>query len=58
MQSELSSLLENRRIHKLMTEGMDVQHYVNNCTVIAGKAALINFEQPEQNDLLAVSQLW
>lgn len=56
MQSELSSLLENRRIHKLMTEGVYVQHYVNNCTVTAGKTALINVEQPEQNDLLAVSQ--
>ncbi|WP_407703884.1 hypothetical protein [Aeromonas hydrophila] len=39
-----------------MTEGVYVQHYVNNCTVAAGKTALINVEQPEQNDLLAISQ--
>lgn len=43
-------------LHKLMTEGVYVQHYVNNCTVTAGKTALINVEQPEQNDLLAISQ--
>ncbi|AHB77235.1 type I restriction endonuclease subunit R [Pandoraea pnomenusa] len=57
MQSELPSLLEeNRRIHKLMTEGVDVEYYADDGTLTAGKVALINFEQPEQNDWLAVSQ--
>lgn len=57
MQSELPSLLEeNRRIHKLMTEGVDVEYYANDGTLTAGKVALIDFERPEQNDWLAVSQ--
>lgn len=57
MQSELPSLLEeNRRIHKLMTEGVDVEYYADDDTLTAGKVALIDFEHPEQNDWLAVSQ--
>lgn len=57
MQSELPSLLEeNRRLHKLMTEGVDVEFYANDGTLTAGKVVLIDFEHPEQNDWLAVSQ--
>ena len=56
-QSELPSLLEeNRRLHKLMTEGVDVEYYADDGTLTAGKVALINFEHPERNDWLAVSQ--
>ena len=57
MQSDFPSLLEeNRRIHKLMTEGVDVEFYANDGTLTVGKVALIDFEHPEQNDWLAVSQ--
>ena len=57
MQSELPSLLEeNRRIHKLMTEGVDVEYYAIDGTLTAGKVSIIDFERPEQNDWLAVSQ--
>lgn len=57
MQSELPSLLEeNRRLHKLMTEGVDVEYYADDGTLTAGKVALIDFEHPEQNDWLVVSQ--
>ena len=57
MQSDLPSLLEeNRRIHKLVTEGVDVEYYADDGTLTAGKVALIDFERPEQNDWLAVSQ--
>lgn len=56
-QSELPSLLEeNRRIHKLLTEGVDVEYYAEDGTLTAGKVRLIDFENPEQNDWLAVSQ--
>ncbi|TQV61883.1 MAG: type I restriction endonuclease subunit R [Halothiobacillaceae bacterium] len=56
-QSELPNLLEeNRRIHKLMTEGVDVEYYANDGTLTAGKVALIDYENLEQNDWLAVSQ--
>ena len=57
MQSELPSLLEeNRRLHKLMTEGVDVEYYADDGTLTASKVTLIDFEQPEQNDWLAVGQ--
>ncbi|WP_034917148.1 type I restriction endonuclease subunit R [Erwinia sp. 9145] len=57
MQSELPSLLEeNRRIHKLMTEGVDVEYYAYDGTLMVGKVTLIDFEYPERNDWLAVSQ--
>ncbi|WP_029147666.1 type I restriction endonuclease subunit R [Methylophilus sp. 5] len=57
MQSELPSLLEeNRRIHKLLTEGVDVEYYANDGTLTAGKVTLIDFEHPEHNDWLVVSQ--
>lgn len=56
-QSELPSLLEeNRRLHKLITEGVDVEYYADDGTLTAGKVALIDFEHPELNDWLAVSQ--
>lgn len=57
MQSDLPSLLEeNRRIHKLITEGVDVEYYADDGTLTAGKVSLIDFERPEQNDWLIVSQ--
>jgi type I restriction enzyme R subunit len=57
MQQELPSLVEeNRRLHRLITEGVDVEYYADDGTLTAGKVSLINFEQPEQNDWLAVSQ--
>src|SRR5476651_1464240 len=47
MQSELPSLLEeNRRLHKLMTEGVDVEFYAGDGTLTAGKVNLIDFEHP------------
>ncbi|WAW10825.1 type I restriction endonuclease subunit R [Oxalobacter vibrioformis] len=57
MQSELPLLLEeNRRIHKLITEGVDVEYYAHDDTLMAGKVKLIDFEQPELNDWLVVNQ--
>ena len=57
MQSELPSLLEeNRRLHKLMTEGVDIEYYADDGTLTAGKVALIDFQHLELNDWLAVSQ--
>src|SRR5690606_32588828 len=56
-QSELPALLEeNRRLHKLLTEGVDAEYYADDGTLTAGKVALIDFENPENNDWLAVSQ--
>lgn len=56
-QSELPNLLEeNRRIHRLLTEGVDVEYYADDGTLTAGKVWLIDFDRPERNDWLAVSQ--
>ena len=56
-QSELPSLLEeNRRIHKLLTEGVDVEYYADDGVLTAGKVLLLDFERPENNDWLAVQQ--
>ena len=56
-QSELPSILEeNRRIHTLITEGVDVEYYSDDGMLTAGKVALIDFEHPELNDWLAVGQ--
>ena len=57
LQTELPVLLEeNRRIHKLITEGVDVEYYADDGTLTAGKVELVDFDHPEQNDWLAVSQ--
>ena len=55
--SELPALLEeNRRLHTLLTEGVDVEFYADDGTLTAGKVRLIDFAHPEHNDWLVVSQ--
>jgi type I restriction enzyme R subunit len=56
-QSELPNLLEeNRRIHRLLTEGVDVEYYADDGVLTAGKVLMLDFEQSENNDWLAVPQ--
>ena len=56
-QSELPNLLEeNRRIHRLLTEGADVEYYAEDGTLTAGKVRLIDFERPAHNEWFAVQQ--
>ena len=56
-QSVFPALLEeNRRIHTLLTEGVDVEYYGDDGVLTAGKVALLDFERPERNDWLAVQQ--
>ncbi len=56
-QTELPVLLEeNRRIHRLLTEGVDVEYYADDGVLTAGKVALVDFSTPANNDWLAVSQ--
>ncbi len=58
IQSELPNLLEeNRRLHCLLTEGVDVEYYADDGTLTAGKVQLIDFDSPANNDWLAVQQL-
>lgn len=57
IQSELPSLLEeNRRLHRLLTEGADVEYYADDGTLTAGKVRLLDFDHPANNDWLAVQQ--
>ncbi|QXP83784.1 type I restriction endonuclease subunit R [Methylococcus sp. Mc7] len=56
-QSELPNLLEeNRRIHRLLTEGAAVEYYGEDGVLTGGTVRLIDFEQPANNDWLAVQQ--
>lgn len=56
-QSELPNLLEeNRRIHTLLVEGADVEYYGEDGTLTADKVRLIDFDDPANNDWLAVQQ--
>ncbi|OOG24343.1 DEAD/DEAH box helicase [Thioalkalivibrio denitrificans] len=56
-QSELPNLLEeNRRVHVLLTDGADVEYYAEDGVLTAGKVQLVDFDQPERNDWLAVQQ--
>lgn len=57
MQSEFPSLLEeNRRIYKLLAEGVDVEYFADDGTLTAGKVNLIDFDNPNQNDWIVVKQ--
>ncbi|MCC7406350.1 MAG: type I restriction endonuclease subunit R [Bdellovibrionales bacterium] len=56
-QSELPNLLaENRRIHRLITDGVDVEYYAKDGTLASGKVKIIDFETPSNNEWLAISQ--
>ncbi|MDD3448181.1 MAG: type I restriction endonuclease subunit R [Gammaproteobacteria bacterium] len=56
-QSEFPNLLEeNRRIHRLLVEGADVEYYGEDGVLTAGKVRLLDFDDPGNNDWLAVQQ--
>lgn len=55
--TEKPSLVEeNRRLHKLMVEGVDVEFYSEDGTIRGDKVRLIDFSDPGANDWLATSQ--
>ena len=54
--SETANLIENnRRFHKLLIDGVDVEYQTATGTVY-NKVWLIDFDHPDQNDWLAVNQ--
>ena len=56
-QTELPSLIEeNRRIHQLIVDGVDVDITREDGSIGTDKAKLIDFENPSNNDWLAVNQ--
>ncbi|MEG6550333.1 type I restriction endonuclease subunit R [Desulfocurvibacter africanus] len=55
--TEKPSLIEeNRRLHRALVEGIDVEYYAEDGTIRGGKVRVIDFENPGDNDWLAVSQ--
>ncbi len=55
--SEMPSLVEeNRRIHRMIVDGVDVEVARDDGTIAGDKAWLIDFENPDANDWLAVNQ--
>ncbi|WP_430258280.1 type I restriction endonuclease subunit R [Neorhizobium sp. IRS_2294] len=55
--TETPSLIEeNRRIHRLITEGVDVEFGIGDGEVKGDKVWLIDFENPENNDFLVTNQ--
>src|SRR5438093_1410691 len=54
MRTETPSLVENnRRFHKLLTDGVDVEYRRPDGTIAGDKVWLIDFDHPERNDWLA-----
>ncbi len=57
-QADTPSLVEeNRRIHKLLTEGVPVQYHGDDGVLRSDLAKLVEFEDLPKNDWLAVNQL-
>ena len=55
--TETPSLVENnRRFHKLLTDGVDVEYRRPDGSIAGDKVWLIDFDSPERNDWLAVNQ--
>jgi type I restriction enzyme R subunit len=55
--TERPSLVEeNRRLHRLMVEGVDVEFHAEDGTIRGDKARLIDFDNPAANDWLATGQ--
>jgi type I restriction enzyme R subunit len=57
VQAETPSLVEeNRRLHRMLVEGLDVEVSREDGTIGGDKARLIDFDNPDNNDWLAVNQ--
>lgn len=54
---ETPSLIEeNRRLHRHIVEGIDVEFYAEDGTIRGDKVNLIDFDDPDRNDWLALDQ--
>lgn len=47
---------ENRRLHRMLVEGVDVEFPRDDGSIAGAKVRLIDFETPDNNDWLAVNQ--
>ncbi len=56
--AESASLVEeNRRLHRLIVEGVDVEFHADDGTIRGDKVRLIDFDDPGANDWLVVDQM-
>ena len=56
--SESASLVEeNRRLHRLIVEGVDVEFHAEDGTIRGDKVRLVDFDEPDANDWLVVDQM-
>ena len=56
LQTELPSLVEeNRRLHKLIVDGVDVEYFADDGVLTSGKVAPIDFDEGDNNDWLIVN---
>jgi len=51
-----SLIEENRRLHKLIVEGVGVEFYAEDGTIRGDRVRLVDFADPDANDWLAVAQ--
>ncbi len=55
--SETGSLVEeNRRLHRLMTEGVDVEYRADDGRIVGDKVWLLDFSDPNANDFVVANQ--
>ena len=47
---------ENRRLHRALVDGVGVEYYAEDGTIRGDQARLIDFENPDNNDWLALNQ--
>jgi len=47
---------ENRRLHKAMVEGVEVEFYADDGTIRGDRVRLVDFDQPDTNDWLVSDQ--
>ena len=58
MGAESASLIEeNRRLHRALIEGVDVEFYAEDGTIRGDKVRLLDCDNPDANDWLVVDQL-
>ena len=48
---------ENRRLHRAIVEGLDVEFHAEDGTIRGDKVQLVNFDTPDNNDWLVVDQM-
>ena len=53
--SSPNQILDNQQFHKLLVEGVDIE-FRKNARVVGDKVWLVDFENPERNEFLAVNQ--